>query len=553
MASLEVEGLTPNENYIIKVFATYTDASGQVHISDVSLPLGISTPSYSATGGNLTTTNSGTDIQLSGGSLFAGTFPSGTGLLDVVNDTVNGTGVILNQSGIAGFNSGTKEFYLDAVGGTAYFAGTLSGTASIGSTTLNNVASQAQAGSSKNKTFYQSTQPTASLAGDLWYDTSNGYKMWRWDGTQWTSVQDTSIAAAKDAATAAQSTADGKNKIYRQGTTPTGTFSVGDVWFNTSSDNAISRWDGSSWVATVLGDNALVSISANKITAGTIDASRITVSNLDAGNISTGYLSADRIASNTITAAKIAAGTITANEISSQYVYAGTIDAGKITTGSLTSASINITSSSYSLKVGASSDYSYLYASPGAAYGININAIGMVSSSSSGTSSSWYPYSDNTYALGVISPTQLRWSRVYAYNTTISSSDVRDKKNIEDANLGLDFINNLRPVSYQYIVGSQNVIKNDKDEPILDENGKIQTVSIPGVRRHWGFIAQEVREALNKTNVKDFAGWVQDDLSDPNSHQSLSYEQFISPLTKAIQELSNKIDILQSELDSLKK
>ena len=32
-----------------------------------------------------------------------------------------------------------------------------------------------------------------------------------------------------------------------------------------------------------------------------------------------------------------------------------------------------------------------------------------------------------------------------------------------------------------------------------------------------------------------------------------SYEQFISPIIKAIKELSNKIDILQSELDSLKK
>ena len=75
MASLEVQGLTPNENYIVTVFATWQDASGQVHISDVSPPLQISTPSYSGSGGNLTTTNSGTDIQLSGGSLFAGTFP----------------------------------------------------------------------------------------------------------------------------------------------------------------------------------------------------------------------------------------------------------------------------------------------------------------------------------------------------------------------------------------------------------------------------------------------------------------------------------------------
>ena len=298
MASLEVQGLTPNENYIVTVFATWQDASGQVHISDVSPPLQISTPSYSGSGGNLTTTNSGTDIQLSGGSLFAGTFPSGTGLIDVVNDTVNGTGVIVNQSGVAGFNAGTKEFYLDAVNGTAFFAGNLGGSTTIGgdgitlppasftatgsttgssnlitlsnitpatskiingmpvsgtgipanayvvsiptltsiilntSVTLSSVTltfttptaasiiAAASAGVTKNQSFTASTQPTANNIGDLWYDTSNGYKAYRWNGTTWQSIQDASIQSAYDAsqtannnATAAQASADGKNNI----------------------------------------------------------------------------------------------------------------------------------------------------------------------------------------------------------------------------------------------------------------------------------------------------------------------------------------------------
>jgi hypothetical protein len=89
----------------------------------------------------------------------------------------------------------------------------------------------------------------------------------------------------------AQATADGKNKIYRQSTSPGTTGNaIGDVWFNTSSDNAISRWDGTQWLATTLGNSALASISASKITAGTIDASVITVSNLDAGNITSGII-----------------------------------------------------------------------------------------------------------------------------------------------------------------------------------------------------------------------------------------------------------------------
>ena len=188
----------------------------------------------------------------------------------------------------------------------------------------------------KTKAYYQASMPSSGMnQGDLWFDTDDGYKLYYYTGTAWTSVQDTAIAAAQSAATAAQTTADGKNKIYRQGTTPTGTFAVGDTWFNTAADNAISRWDGTSWVATSLGNAALTSISASKLTAGTIDASVITVSNLDAGNISTGTLAAARIATGSLDATKITSGTITATQISSSYVYAGTIAAGNITTGTL--------------------------------------------------------------------------------------------------------------------------------------------------------------------------------------------------------------------------
>lgn len=194
----------------------------------------------------------------------------------------------------------------------------------------------------KTKAYYQTTAPTIDLnEGDIWFDTDDGNKQYYYTGTAWVSVQDTAIAAAQSAATAAQTTADGKNKIYRQGTTPTGTFSVGDLWFNTSNDNAISRWDGSSWVANTLGNNALASISANKITAGTIDASVITVSNINAGNISTGTLAAARIATGSLDANKLTAGTILASNIATgtitaTQIAAGTITATQIATGTIT-------------------------------------------------------------------------------------------------------------------------------------------------------------------------------------------------------------------------
>lgn len=130
--SLPVEGLNPNENYIIQVFATRT-INGITHISPYSTAYGISTPSYSASGTNVSTVNSGTDTQLSGGSIFAGTFPAGTGQINVATGTTSGTGVILNSTGLAGFANGTKEFYIDATTGKAYFAGNLTaGTIKIG-------------------------------------------------------------------------------------------------------------------------------------------------------------------------------------------------------------------------------------------------------------------------------------------------------------------------------------------------------------------------------------------------------------------------------------
>ena len=95
---------------------------------------------------------------------------------------------------------------------------------------------------------------------------------------------------------AAQASADGKNKIYRQNSQPTGgTYVEGDTWFDTDDDNKIYRYNGTAWVGFTLGDNALASISASKITVGTLDAAQVTVSNLDAGMITAGTMTGSTI------------------------------------------------------------------------------------------------------------------------------------------------------------------------------------------------------------------------------------------------------------------
>jgi hypothetical protein len=220
----------------------------------------------------------------------------------------------------------------------------------------------------KNRIYRQPEPPTGTLEiplveGDIWFDTDDGNKIYYWTGTAWVSVRDLGIQAAQDAAaaaaagaaaaeaaaaaaaaaaTAAQTTADGKNRIYRQGTQPTtGPFAEGDLWFNTSNDNQIFRYTSGSWaVAVPLGNNALGNLSANKITSGSIDASVITVSNINAGNISTGVLNADRIAAASIAGTKIQAGTIESVNIATGAVQAVNIAAATITGDKIAAATI---------------------------------------------------------------------------------------------------------------------------------------------------------------------------------------------------------------------
>jgi hypothetical protein len=156
----------------------------------------------------------------------------------------------------------------------------------------------------KNKIYRSPTPPTATAIGDTWFDTDDGNKLYFWNGTAWIDVQD-------DAISAAQATADSKIKTFYQTTAPTAT-GVGDIWFDTDDDYKFYRYNADpntpGWVGFTLGDNALDSISANKITAGTIDASVITVSNLDAGNIAVGTLVGRNIIGNYLAGGSIDIG-----------------------------------------------------------------------------------------------------------------------------------------------------------------------------------------------------------------------------------------------------
>ncbi len=111
------------------------------------------------------------------------------------------------------------------------------------------------------------------------------------------------------------------------------------------------------------------------------------------------------------------------------------------------------------------------------------------------------------------------------------TSDKRWKSDIKQSNLGLDFITNLKPVSY--------FRNNDKSK-----------------KREYGFIAQDLEETLKASGVTDSGIISKDD----KGMLSVRYNDLMAPIVKAmqeqqllIQELQSKIETLEQEASSSKK
>jgi hypothetical protein len=124
-------------------------------------------------------------------------------------------------------------------------------------------ASDAQAtADGKVITFFQAAAPTAEGVGDLWIETDNDNKLWRWSGSAWVDAQDDGIAQAIADAATAQATADGKIVTFFQTTTPTAE-GVGDLWIDTDDSNHPWRWNGSAWVSARDGSIATAQATAD--------------------------------------------------------------------------------------------------------------------------------------------------------------------------------------------------------------------------------------------------------------------------------------------------
>lgn len=124
----------------------------------------------------------------------------------------------------------------------------------------------------------------------------------------------------------------------------------------------------------------------------------------------------------------------------------------------------------------------------------------------------------------------------YTVNATwTQTSDGTMKNIIGHDDLGLSFIKRLNPIKFTW--KPQNQLP--KDHPYYAEKNEKDTQTVIH-----GFIAQEVKAALDAEGCSTFNGWDQG----PDGIQAISREMFISPLVKAVQELAARVEALESQL-----
>jgi len=164
----------------------------------------------------------------------------------------------------------------------------------------------------------------------------------------------------------------------------------------------------------------------------------------------------------------------------------------------------------------------------------------------------------NTIVLGNSSVTSVcvHTSSIY------SSSDGRAKKNIRAEVPGLAFINQLKPVVYNYDLDALDELQKSDDPKINAFNDSLRNArsqkekSIDAKARedkekivYSGFIAQDVEKAARSIGY-DFSGI--DVPKNGKGAYGLGYSEFVVPLVKAVQELSEQNARLQAQIDELK-
>ena len=143
----------------------------------------------------------------------------------------------------------------------------------------------------------------------------------------------------------------------------------------------------------------------------------------------------------------------------------------------------------------------------------------------------------------------------------IITSDGRAKKNIQTNVPGLAFINRLQPVTYNFNLDALDELQKSDDPEINAFQDSIRAAQTPEEKKiiadakaskekivYTGFIAQDVENAAKSIGY-DFSGV--DAPANGKGAYGLRYAEFVVPLVKAVQELSEQNERLQAQVNKL--
>jgi hypothetical protein len=139
----------------------------------------------------------------------------------------------------------------------------------------------------------------------------------------------------------------------------------------------------------------------------------------------------------------------------------------------------------------------------------------------------------------------------YAYGAVQDRSDARDKTEIRDTVLGLNFIMALRPRDFKWDMREDyrpprpGPDATAEDWAAYNEACKLANLTHDGThtrnRYHQGLIAQEVKQTMDAMGV-DFGGYQDHTIKGGDAVLTIGYEELVAPLIKAIQELKAEFD-----------
>ena len=375
---------------------------------------------------------------------------------------------------------------------------------------------------------------------------------------------------ANSNATAALTTASGKNSIFRSASTPSA-LKEGDIWINWNDENKLYVATAAGTGSWQLSRDATIAAAVTKADSALAQATAaVNTANAayPASNFSkSAILQAINASSNgtKLNGGVLETGTVVADDVVATYVYAGYIDADKINAGMITGVDIDISTDSStgrfktSYNRAGSVDTAVITSTA-------MNAVAFVSVSTSGWVSHCYPYWSGGSDLGT---PNFRWRRLLVDNggygvgsdsyvdvgsgltrlysdgrifantlgtgsgstvvqasgyLRVQTSSSRYKENIQEINKSgyLDLVSMLKPVTYQY----KQEFWPEGSRPVLA-----------------GLIAEDLNEIEAFKTVVNY--------NDEGLPESIAYDRMASLLVLALQEIKVSINSINQRLDAL--